>query len=50
MIYLRYNASAIAMLGLNADRLLPIDASFFATFLSVQGFFSFLMTAYAAPG
>jgi ABC-2 type transport system permease protein len=50
MIYLRYNASAIALLGLNVDRLLPIDANFFATFLSVQGFFSFLMAAYAAPG
>jgi len=50
MIYLRYNASAIQLLGVNPDRLLPIDGNFFATFLSVQGFFSFLMTAYAAPG
>ncbi|MBC8167132.1 MAG: hypothetical protein H7Y20_14840 [Bryobacteraceae bacterium] len=49
-IYLRYNASAITMLGINPDRFLPIDGNFFATFLSVQGFFSFLLTAYAAPG
>ncbi len=50
IIYLRYNASAISFLGVNPDKLLPIDANFFAIFLSVQGFFSFLMTAYAAPG
>ena len=50
IIYLRYNASTIAALGVNADRLLPINGSFFATFLSIQGVFSFLMTAYAAPG
>ena len=50
LIYLRYNASAIALLGANPDNLLPIDAGFFAVFLSSQGFFSFLLTAYAAPG
>jgi ABC-2 type transport system permease protein len=50
MIYLRYNASAIAFLGTKANDLMPVDAGFFAVFLSVQGFFSFLMTAYAAPG
>ena len=49
-IYLRYNVSAISMLGLNPDRLLTVDANFFAIFLSVQGIFSFLFTAYAAPG
>lgn len=50
LIYLRYNAGAIAMLGIDPDRILPIDGNFFATFLSLQGFASFLLTAYAAPG
>lgn len=50
IIYLRYNAGAIALLGLNPDKLVTIDANFFALFLSIQGLFSFLLTAYAAPG
>lgn len=50
MIYLRYNTSAISFLNVNTKDLMPVDAGFFAVFLSVQGFFSFLMTAYAAPG
>ncbi|MBC7928052.1 MAG: hypothetical protein H7039_20605 [Bryobacteraceae bacterium] len=50
LIYVRYNASAIALLGINTDRLIPIDGSFFATFLNVQAFASFLLAAYAAPG
>jgi ABC-2 type transport system permease protein len=50
IIYLRYNVGAIAALGVRPDRLVPIDSNFFAIFLSVQGFFSFLFTAYAAPG
>jgi ABC-2 type transport system permease protein len=49
-IYLNHNLSAIAALGLRQNDLLPIDNEFFAIFLSVQGIFSFLLTAYAAPG
>lgn len=50
IIYLRYNLSAISTLGINPSRLLDVDADFFAILLSVQGIFSFLFTAYAAPG
>ncbi|MDZ4798080.1 MAG: hypothetical protein SGI92_07955 [Bryobacteraceae bacterium] len=49
-VYLRFNASAMSVIGVSADKIMPIDANFFAAFLSVQAFFSFLMTAYAAPG
>lgn len=50
IIYLRYNLSAISTLGINPSKLLDVDADFFAILLSVQGIFSFLFTAYAAPG
>lgn len=50
LIYLRYNLSAIETLGIRVDRLLAIDANFFGIFLSVQGFFAFVFTGYAAPG
>ena len=50
IIYLRYNLSAISTLGINPAKLLEVNADFFAILLSVQGIFSFLFTAYAAPG
>jgi ABC-2 type transport system permease protein len=50
MIYLKYNLSAISTLGINPSKLLEVDGDFFAVLLSVQGLFSFLFTAYAAPG
>jgi ABC-2 type transport system permease protein len=50
MIYLRYNLGTLAMLGTNPAQLVKVDANFFAVFLSVQSAFSFLFTAYAAPG
>src|SRR5205085_7072532 len=50
VIYLHHNLGALTMLRLQADRLLPIDGDFFAAFLSVQGAFAFLFTAYAGPG
>lgn len=49
-IYLKHNVSALGLLNVNTADLIPIDASFFAVFLSVQGLLSFLFTAYAAPG
>jgi ABC-2 type transport system permease protein len=49
-IYLRFNASAMSVIGVPVENMMAIDAQFFAVFLSVQAFFSFLMTAYAAPG
>lgn len=50
MIYLKYNAGALSVLGLNPANLMRVDGNFFAVFLSVQSVFSFLFTAYAAPG
>src|SRR4051794_46499 len=50
VIYLHHNLGALTMLRLQADSLLPIDGDFFAAFLSVQGAFAFLFTAYAGPG
>lgn len=50
MIYIRYNLSLLDAMKIRPDSLVSIDNEFFAVFLSVQAFFSFLMTAYAAPG
>ena len=49
LVYLRHNANAIALLQINVSELLPIDASFFRTFLEVQGAFSFILTVLVAP-
>jgi ABC-2 type transport system permease protein len=50
VIYLHYNLSAISLLRLNPDKLLPIDGDFFGAFLSFQGALAFILTAYAGPG
>lgn len=50
VIYLHHNLTALTMLRINVDGLIPIDGDFFAAFLSVQGVFAFLLTAYAGPG
>lgn len=50
VIYLHHNLSALTMLNIRPSQLLPIDGDFFAAFLSVQGAFAFLLTAYAGPG
>ncbi len=49
LIYLRHNANALALLQINVVELLPIDASFFRTFLEVQGGFAFILTVLVAP-
>ena len=49
LVYLRHNANAVALLQINIQELLPIDASFFRTFLEVQGVFSFILTVLFAP-
>jgi ABC-2 type transport system permease protein len=49
LVYLHHNANAIAMLQINVRELLPIDASFFRTFLEVQGGFAFILTVLVAP-
>lgn len=49
LVYLHHNANALALLQINVQELLPIDASFFRTFVEVQGAFSFILTVLAAP-
>jgi ABC-2 type transport system permease protein len=49
LVYLRHNANALALLQINIRELLPIDASFFRTFLEVQGSFAFILTVLVAP-
>jgi len=49
LVYLRHNANAIALLQINIRELLPIDASFFRTFLEIQGGLAFILTVLVAP-
>jgi ABC-2 type transport system permease protein len=49
MIYLAHSASFLQQLGLPAG-VLSIDNKFFFNFISVQGVFAFLLTAFAGPG
>jgi ABC-type transport system involved in multi-copper enzyme maturation permease subunit len=49
LVYLRHNANAIALLQINVSELLPIDNTFFRTFMEVQGAFAFILTVIVAP-
>lgn len=49
LVYLHHNANALALLQINVRELLPIDRSFFRTFLEVQGGFAFILTVLVAP-
>jgi ABC-type transport system involved in multi-copper enzyme maturation permease subunit len=49
LVYLHHNANAIALLQINVRELLPIDASFFRTFMEVQGAFALILTVLVAP-
>lgn len=49
LVYLHHNVNAIALLQIDVRELLPIDASFFRTFLEVQGGFAFILTVLVAP-
>ena len=49
LVYLHHNVNALALLQINVRELLPIDASFFRTFVEVQGAFSFILTVLVAP-
>ncbi len=50
LIYLPYNAGALALFGISLEKLVPIDAGFFFRFLNTQGVLAFLLTAFVAPG
>lgn len=49
LVYLHHNANALALLQINVRELLPIDRSFFRTFLEVQGAFALILTVLVAP-
>lgn len=49
LVYLHHNVNALALLQINVRELLPIDASFFRTFLEVQGVFALILTVLVAP-
>lgn len=49
MIYLSHSASFLQQIGV-PPAVLTIDGKFFMNFMSVQGVFAFLLTAFAGPG
>lgn len=49
LVYLRHNTNALALLQINVVELIPIDASFFESFVEVQGAFAFILTVLVAP-
>jgi len=49
MIYLHHNITALAITNLNVRQLIPIDASFFQTFVSIQGGFAFFVALLLGP-
>lgn len=49
LIYLHHNVNALAILQVNVRELLPIDASFFQTFVNLQGGFAFFVTLLIGP-
>jgi ABC-type transport system involved in multi-copper enzyme maturation permease subunit len=49
LIYLHHNVNALAILRVNVRELLPIDASFFQTFVNLQGGFAFFVTLLVGP-
>ena len=49
LVYLHHNVNALALLQINVRELIPIDATFFRTFLEIQGSFAFILTVLVAP-
>lgn len=49
LVYLRHNTNALALLQINVVELIPIDATFFSTFVVVQGAFALILTVLVAP-
>ena len=49
LIYLHHNVSALAIMKVNVRELVPIDASFFQTFVNLQGGFAFFVTLLVGP-
>jgi len=49
LIYLHHNFGAIASMKINVRELVPIDAYFFQTFISIQGGFAFFVALLVGP-
>jgi ABC-type transport system involved in multi-copper enzyme maturation permease subunit len=49
LIYLHHNANALGILRVNVVELIPIDASFFQTFVNIQGGFAFFVALLVGP-
>jgi ABC-type transport system involved in multi-copper enzyme maturation permease subunit len=49
LIYLHHNVNALAIMRINVRELIPIDASFFQTFVNIQGGFAFFVTLLVGP-
>ncbi len=49
LVYLHHNANALALLQINVRELLPIDASFFRTYVELQCSFAFILTVLVGP-
>lgn len=49
LIYLHHNVNALGILQANINELVPIDGSFFQTFVSLQGSFAFFLTLLVGP-
>src|SRR5215207_3472922 len=49
LIYLHHNVTALAIMSINAKELIPIDASFFQTFVNIQGGFALFVALLVGP-
>ena len=49
LIYLHHNVNALALMKVNVRELIPIDASFFQTFVNLQASFAFFVTLLIGP-
>ncbi len=49
LIYLHHNVAALAILQVNVKELIPINASFFQTFVNLQGGFAFFVALLVGP-
>ncbi|HEX8096543.1 MAG TPA: hypothetical protein VF507_00845, partial [Pyrinomonadaceae bacterium] len=49
LIYLHHNASALAILKIDVTEVLPINGSFFLTYMSVQGALAFFVNLLVGP-
>ena len=49
LIYLHHNVNALAIMRVNVRELIPIDASFFETFVNLQASFAFFVALLVGP-